>query len=74
MNEIGTSVDFAYCKRRSFVFVCLVEGNYIHALRLNAYRSTSNLTDIPNYSDSIMNYFLTSNLIVHVYSLEYFLL
>ena len=38
------------------------------------YRVTSNLTDVSNYSDTVMNYFLTSNLVVYVNSLEYFLL
>ena len=43
---------------------------YNHAM---GHRVTSNLTDISNYSDGVMNYFLTSNLIVHVNTLEYFL-
>ena len=40
----------------------------------NVYRITSNLTDVSNYSNSVMDYFLTSNLTVHVTNLEYFLL
>ena len=41
---------------------------------IQLYCVTSNITDVSNYSDGVMNYFLTFNLIVHVNSLEYFLL
>ena len=30
------------------------------------YRTTSNLTDVSNYSDSFANYFLTSNCTIHL--------
>ena len=41
---------------------------------LSRYSITSNLSHVSNYSDSVMNYFFTSNSIVHVNNLEYFLL
>ena len=50
-------------------------GNLIDILvGIVLYRITSNLSHVSNYSDSVMNYFFTSNSIVHVNNLEYFLL
>ena len=46
-----------------------------HCIAVNLdYRITSNLSDVSNYSDSVMNYLFTSNSIVQVNNLEYFLL
>ena len=40
----------------------------------SVYRTTSNLSEVSNYSASVMNYIFTSNSIIHVNNLEYFLL
>ena len=55
MNIVKTSTHF---------LVKYVNNSSVHPI-INEYRTTSNLTDVSNYSDSFANYFLISNCTVH---------
>ena len=48
--------------------VCMLYGPKTYMTR--TYRTNSNLTDVSNYSDNFVNYFLTSNCTVHSKILE----